>query len=108
MHGTVPTKNPDVLYARIRWIQSGVLMEQISREIDLMIHDLKSRKLKPEHIVMGKNICMRWLVESTQGQDFVMKKASRYDFTHKGIPVIVCESEILEVLPNAKALLSGA
>ncbi len=87
---------------------SGVYMEQISEEIDAMICDLKSRKLKPEYIVMGKNICMRWLVETTQGQEFVMKKSTRYDFTHNGIPVVVCESEILEVLPNAKAVLGGA
>lgn len=83
-------------------------MEQINEEIDAMIRDLKSRKLKPEYIIMGKNICMRWLVETTKGQEFVMKKAPRYDFTHNGIPVVVCESEILEVLPNAKAVLGGA
>jgi uncharacterized protein YgbK (DUF1537 family) len=82
-------------------------MENINDEIDQMIEDLKRRKLKPEHIIMGKNICIRWLVESTQGAEFIIKKAKRYDFTHKGIPIIVCESEILEVLPNAKAVLSG-
>ena len=82
-------------------------MGQISEEIDAMILDLKSRSLKPEYIVMGKNICMRWLVETTQGQEFVMKKTPRYNFTYDGIPVVVCESEILEVLPNAKAILSG-
>jgi hypothetical protein len=82
-------------------------MENVNDEIDQMIDDLKRQKLKPEHIIMGKNICIRWLVESTQGTEFILKKAKRYNFTHKGIPIIVCESEILEVLPNAKAVLSG-
>ena len=81
-------------------------MRSISEELDQLIGELKKQKMKPEHIVMGKNLCMQWLVESTQGTDFILRKAKKYDFTHQGIPIIVCESEILEVLPNAKDLFA--
>lgn len=79
----------------------------ISEEIDIMIDDLKNRKVKPEYIIMGRNICTRWLVEMTSGTDFELHTVKKYNFKHQGVPVIVCQSEILEVVPNARFLLDG-
>jgi len=71
-----------------------------------MITGLKRRRTKPEYIIMGKNLCMSWLVEqSSQGKGLALKDPKKYAFRHRGIPVVVCESEILEVVPNPKHVL---
>ena len=79
----------------------------IVEEMNAMIEELREKGLKPEHIVMGKEICVRWLVESAQGTDFTFHKVKKYNFLFQKIPVVVCESPILEVLPNPKYLLDG-
>ncbi len=77
----------------------------IVKEMDMMIKDLKKRKMKPESIIMGRNICITWLKELSRSGDIEFHKANKYNFKHKGIPIVVCDSDILEVVPNAKYLL---
>ena len=78
----------------------------INSRLDEMIAELKSHGLKAETIVMGKGICIQWLVEISRDKPFTQKKSGKWKLSHSGIPVVVCESGILEVVPNAKALLS--
>jgi len=82
-------------------------MKKISEHIDLLIQDMKKRKQKPEYVIMGRNLCMKWLIEMTREGLIELNDAKKYTFNHRGVPVIVCESEILEVVPNAKYLMEG-
>jgi len=78
---------------------------KITTQIDQLIEELKKRKQKPEHVVMGKNIATEWLIEMSRQGLIELHEAKNYRFKHRGVPVIVCESEILEVVPNARHLL---
>jgi hypothetical protein len=76
------------------------------QKIDGMIAELESAGLKPEYVVMGRNYCADWLKEMSRQGDFQMTPGARkYRFTYRNIPVVVCESGILEVVPNAKEML---
>ncbi len=79
----------------------------VSKKIDLMIQELEKLAQKPEYIIMGKNFCMDWLREiARSGVDLQFRKSKKWNFKHRSIPVIVCESDILEVVPNSRFLLS--
>ncbi|PKL37177.1 MAG: hypothetical protein CVV44_16210 [Spirochaetae bacterium HGW-Spirochaetae-1] len=82
-------------------------MKKISAHIDKLMEELKKRKQKPEYVIMGRNLCMEWLMEMTREGLIELNDAKKYRFNHRGVPVIVCESEILEVVPNAKYLMEG-
>ncbi|TAL35793.1 MAG: hypothetical protein EPN93_09395 [Spirochaetes bacterium] len=78
----------------------------ISEKIDRMIAGLETKGLSAEYVVMGRNTCVRWLAEqAARGTDIAWRKARAFHFRHGSVPVVVCESEILEVLPNARYLL---
>jgi len=71
-----------------------------------MIADLSRKKQKTEYIIMGKSYFYKWIIEITKEGSLTLdpdKKSQKYK--HKNIPVIVCESEILEVVPNVMYLL---
>jgi hypothetical protein len=80
-------------------------MMSISLKLDAMINEMTAQKRKPEHIIMGREYCVRWLAELVRQGDFDMGKTTKYTFKYRNIPVIVCTSEILEVVPNAKFIL---
>lgn len=78
----------------------------IVRSIDAMITDLSKRKLKPEYVIMGKSYFYKWIIEITREGKLTFETGKKnHKYSHGNIPVIVCESEILEVVPNAKYLL---
>jgi hypothetical protein len=80
----------------------------VREQIDSMIADLRRMNRRPEYVVMGRGICMQWLVEeATSGSGLALEKRANYSFKHRGVPVVVCESEILEVVPNARYMLGG-
>lgn len=75
-------------------------------EIDAMISDLDKMKRKPEYVIMGKSYFYKWIVEVTREGILTLEPGRRpHKYHHKNIPVIICESEILEVVPNAKYML---
>ncbi len=79
---------------------------KVTERIDRMIDELKRSGRKPESIIIGKNDCIAWLAEqAASGSKLTLLKARRYDFSHRGVPMVVSESDILEVVPNAKYLL---
>ncbi|MBN1532820.1 MAG: hypothetical protein JXA20_09175 [Spirochaetes bacterium] len=81
----------------------------VREQIDSMMAEVRRMKRKPEYVIMGRGICMRWLVEeATSGSRLSLQKRGRYSFSYRGVPVVVCESEILEVVPNARYLLGDA
>ncbi|HOP31092.1 MAG TPA: hypothetical protein P5120_16410 [Spirochaetota bacterium] len=78
----------------------------IVRAIDQMIDELKEKNTSPEHIIMGKNYFYKWMVEISHDHTIDLEpQKKKYKFTHKNIPIIICESEILEIVPNAKFML---
>ena len=79
---------------------------EINEELNRIIDDMEKRKMRPEYIVMGRSRCIRWMVESVTGDDFRLIKGNRpWKLRYRDIPVVVCESDILEVVPNPKVLL---
>lgn len=78
----------------------------VCQKIDLMLDGMTAEHIKPEYIVMGREYCAEWLRELARQGDIEMKPgAKKYKFSYRNIPVIVCYSGILEVVPNAKELL---
>ncbi|HOP63217.1 MAG TPA: hypothetical protein PK358_00885 [Spirochaetota bacterium] len=78
----------------------------IVHAMDLMIDELNEKKTPPEHIVMGKNYFYKWIIEISREHNIDLEpQKKKYKFNHKNIPIIICESEILEIVPNAKHLI---
>jgi len=74
--------------------------------IDKMIAELNKAKTPAEYIIMGKRYFYEWMMEQTRTGDISLEKnKKKYKFTHNGIKIILCESEILEVVPNPKQML---
>ena len=74
--------------------------------IDKMIAELEKNKTPAEYIVMGKRYFYEWMIEQTRTGDISLEKnKQKYKFTHNGIKIILCESDILEVVPNPKHIL---
>lgn len=83
-------------------------MMKVTETLDAMMAELKRAGRAPEHVVMGKNLCMQWLAEQAgSGSGLKLHGVRKFKFTHRGIPVVVCESDILEVVPNPKDMLGG-
>jgi len=79
---------------------------QITKSIDQMIANLEKAKTPAEYIIMGKNYFYEWIIELTRTGDITFEPGKKkYKFSHRGIKIILCESEILEVVPNPKYLL---
>lgn len=75
--------------------------------MDKMISELEKAGTPAEHIIMGKKYFFEWIIELTRtGEITLEKNTKKYKFTHQGIKIIICESEILEVVPNSKYLLN--
>lgn len=78
----------------------------VVREIDDMISGLNKLKQKPEYVIMGRSYFYKWIVEITREGDIKLEPGKKpHKYHHKNIPVIICESEILEVVPNAKYMV---
>ncbi|HNX23654.1 MAG TPA: hypothetical protein PKG60_06370 [Spirochaetota bacterium] len=74
--------------------------------IDKMISELEKSGTPAEYIIMGKKYFYEWIIELTRTGDITLENnKKKYKFTHKGIKIILCESEILEAVPNSKYLL---
>ena len=74
--------------------------------IDKMITELNKTKTPAEYIIMGKRYFYEWMIEQTRTGDISLEKnKKKYKFTHNGIKIVLCESDILEVVPNPKYLL---
>ena len=71
-----------------------------------MIAELAKAKTPAEYIIMGKKYFYEWMLELARSGDITLEKDKpKYKFTHNGIKIILCESDMLEVVPNAKYLL---
>ena len=80
----------------------------IVKNLDLMIDDLISRKTPPEYIIMGRGVFHQWMIEISGDKNIDIEPSKKkYKFSHRNIPVIICDSEILEVIPNAKFMLNS-
>ena len=80
---------------------------KVTGAIDKMISELEKSKTPAEYIIMGKKYFYEWIIELTRTGDITLENNKKnYKFTHKGIKIILCESDILEVVPNAKHLLN--
>ena len=74
--------------------------------IDKMISELNKAKTPAEYIIMGKKYFYEWMIEQAHTGDISLEKnKKKYKFTHNEIQIILCESEILEVVPNPKYML---
>ncbi len=79
---------------------------KVTGYIDKVISELEKSGTPAEHIIMGKKYFYEWIIELTRtGEISLEKNKKKYKFVHKGIKIILCESEILEVVPNSKYLL---
>jgi hypothetical protein len=79
---------------------------KVSAYIDKVSTELEKAGTPAEHIIMGKKYFYDWIIELTRTGDIAFEPGrKKYKFTHKGIKIILCESEILEVVPNSKYLL---
>lgn len=79
---------------------------KVTDYIDKMIIELQKTGTPAEYIIMGKKYFYEWVIELTRTGDITLENnKKKYKFTHKGIKIILCESEILEVVPNPKYLL---
>ena len=79
---------------------------KVTDYLDKVISEMEKAGTPPEHIIMGKKYFYDWIIELTRTGDISLEKnKKKYRFTHKGIKIILCESEILEVVPNSKYLL---
>ena len=75
--------------------------------IEKMIAELEKAKTPAEYIIMGKNNFYEWMIEQARTGDISLEKnKKKYKFSHNGVKIILCESDILEVVPNPKYLLS--
>lgn len=80
---------------------------KVTDTLDKMIDELLKSGTPAEYIIMGKKIFYEWLIELTRTGDISLENnKKKYKFTHKGVKIIICESEILEVVPNSKYLLN--
>lgn len=71
-----------------------------------MISGLEKQKMKPEYVIMGRSYFYKWIVEITREGTLTLEPGKKvHEYRHRNIPVIVCESEILEVVPNVKYML---
>ncbi len=79
---------------------------KIAGTIDKMMNELEKAGTPAEYIIMGKRYFYEWIIELTATGDITLEKNKKnYKFTHRGIKIILCESDMLEVVPNAKHLL---
>jgi hypothetical protein len=71
-----------------------------------MINELEKSRTQAEYIIMGKKYFYEWMIEiSRTGNITLNPNRKKYKFTYREIPIIICESDILEVVPNAKYML---
>ncbi|MCL1865512.1 MAG: hypothetical protein FWF73_06855 [Spirochaetes bacterium] len=74
--------------------------------IEKMIAELNKAKTPAEYIIMGKKYFYEWMIEQARTGDISLEKnKKKYKFTHNGIKIILCESDILEVVPNPKHII---
>lgn len=74
--------------------------------LDRMINELDKSRTPAEHIIMGRKHFHEWLIEiSRTGNISFNTNRKKYKFTYRDIPIIMCESDILEVVPDAKYML---
>ena len=74
--------------------------------IDKMIAELNKAKTPAEYIIMGKRYFYEWMIElAGTGSISLEKDKKKYKFTHNGVKIILCESDVLEVVPNPKYML---
>ncbi|MBN2401112.1 MAG: hypothetical protein JXN64_01810 [Spirochaetes bacterium] len=73
---------------------------KLTKEINALILEMTRKGLKPRYIVIGQNQYMRWAKET--------EDASLEELENKylGCDIVICGSDILEVVPEPKALYS--
>lgn len=69
----------------------------ITSDIETMILDMTRNGIRPQYIIMGFNQYKRWVQELTG------KGLPAYPETYMGYDIIICNSDILEVVTNTKA-----
>jgi hypothetical protein len=78
----------------------------VIHQLDRMINELDKSRTPPEYIIMGKKYFYEWVVEISREGDISFNKNKKiYKFSYRDIPLVLCESEILEVVPNPRYLI---
>jgi hypothetical protein len=78
----------------------------VIHQLDRMINELEKSRTPPESIIMGKKYFYEWMIEITrEGNISFNKNQKKYKFSYRDVPIVLCESEILEVVPNARYLI---
>ncbi|MFH0977428.1 MAG: hypothetical protein V1874_16740 [Spirochaetota bacterium] len=73
---------------------------KLTKEIDALILEMTRKGIKPRYVVIGQNQYRRWAQETEQ--------ANLEDLENKylGCDIVICGSDILEVVPEPKELYS--
>ncbi len=74
-------------------------INKINSEIDALILESTRKGLTPRYIVIGQSQYMRWIQE----EEAINKKVENQ---YNGCDVVICNSDILEVVPDPKELYS--
>ena len=74
----------------------------LAKEIDALMLEMTRKGLKPRYIVVGRSQYMRWARES--GELKLEDLANQY----MGCDIVICNSDILEVVPEPKDLYDYA
>jgi hypothetical protein len=73
---------------------------KLTKEIDALILELTRKGIKPRYVVIGQSQYIRWAKES--GDSGLEELQNKY----LGCDVVICSSDILEVVPEPKDLFS--
>lgn len=73
---------------------------KLTKEIDALILELTRKGIKPRYIVIGQDQYRRWASE--EGGGHIEELANHY----LGCDVVICSSDILEVVPEPKDIKS--
>jgi hypothetical protein len=73
---------------------------KLTKEINALILEMTRKGIKPRYIVIGQSQYMRWIKESEESN--LEELANKY----LGCDIVICSSDILEVVPEPKALFS--
>jgi hypothetical protein len=75
---------------------------KLTKEINALILEMTRKGLKPKYIVIGQSQYMRWAKE----KESIEKTFEELENKYLGCDIVICGSDILEVVPEPKALFS--
>jgi hypothetical protein len=73
---------------------------KLTKEINALILEMTRKGIKPRYIVIGQSQYIRWAKESEEAN------FEELENKYLGCDIVICSSDILEVVPEPKALFS--